>query len=466
MNKAIVTVATAGAVLSLCAGVPAPQVSGVSMSQNARGEATIDYTLSDASAVITLDIQTNATGGAWASIGGKAVSSAYGDVWKAVSTGTHKIKWDATTCWADHQIPASGIRAVVTAWALDNTPDYRVVDLTGVPAGDVARYYPSADFLPQASLGLSGNAVTNNPAYKTTKLLMRKIMAKGVEWTMGATTLESGRQASEATHLVTLTNNYYIGVFEVTQKQWELVATNSTRKANYSVTDADMRPMEQVCYNEIRLKMNSNEAATSSELADYSWPKDPYQGSFLGLLRLRTAGLDFDLPSEAQWEFAARAGNGDQRWGDGSPFAISSSNSDVNLDKLSRYRGTGGRRWDTSTSTWTDYANSCPASNATAIVGTYAPNNWGLYDMHGNVLEWCLDWHEVDITSYNGCVNIKFDNPAQTRGGDPNAGYRVSRGGSYYDGANGLRSGRRLRWDETLRAGNTGFRVVCTAGLR
>ena len=460
-----------------------PVVSSCTMQQGPGSRVvTIKYAITDnIPAVVTLDVKTNLTGSAtanesdWVSIGGEHIWNAAGAVWRKVTSadlggdGKYTITWDPSESWTGESGKGFRVdvaRVEVTAWPLDNTPDYMVVDISGVPANDVARYYPAVDFLPHSSLGQPGGAVTNNPAYKTTKLLMRKIMAKGVEWTMGATTLESGRSANEATHLVTLTNNYYIGVFEVTQKQWELVATNSTQKAHFSVTDAEMRTMESVCYNEIRLKMNSNAAATSSELADYSWPKDPYQGSFLGLLRLRTAGLDFDLPSEAQWEFAARAGNGDQRWGDGSSFAMSGSNSDVNLDKLSRYRGTGGRRWDTSSSSWKDYANSCPASNATAIVGTYAPNNWGLYDMHGNVLEWCLDWYEDDITSYNGCVNINFDNPAQTRNGDPNNGYRVSRGGSYYDGANGQRAGRRLKWAETTRAGNTGFRLVCTAGLK
>ena len=199
--KSILTIAALGAALSLCASVPVPQVSAVSMSQNPNGEATIHYSLSSASAVITLDIQTNATGGAWASIGGAAVSLAQGDVWKVVATGSHRIKWNGASCWADNKIPASGIRAVVTAWTLDNTPDYMVVDISDGAQPNTQRYYPSVDFLPGGLLA--------NDDYRTTKLVMRKIMAKGVEWTMGSTTLETQRNDSrEATHLVTLTNNY------------------------------------------------------------------------------------------------------------------------------------------------------------------------------------------------------------------------------------------------------------------
>ena len=83
-SRSILAIATAGAALSICAAVPAPQVSDVSMTQGANGDATITYSLSAASAVITLDIQTNAPGGAWVSIGGKAVSGAGGNVWKVV----------------------------------------------------------------------------------------------------------------------------------------------------------------------------------------------------------------------------------------------------------------------------------------------------------------------------------------------------------------------------------------------
>lgn len=215
--KSTLATMAAGIAISLYAAVPTPEVSKVNMWQNDEGVATITYNLAAASAVVTLDIQTNATGGAWASIGGEAISGAQGDVWKKIEVGSGAfsgmIKWNATTCWADSRIPASGIRAVVTAWALDNTPDYMTVDVSAAAQPGTQRYYPAADFVP--------GGVTND-LYKTSTLLLRKIMAKDVKWTMGSTTLESQlRQAArEETHLVTLTNNYYIGVYEVTQSQW------------------------------------------------------------------------------------------------------------------------------------------------------------------------------------------------------------------------------------------------------
>ena len=448
MNKAILTIATAGAALSLCAAVPAPQVSSVSMSQNARGEATINYTLSDASAVITLDIQTNATGGAWASIGGKAVSGARGDVWKVVSTGSHRIKWDATTCWADHQIPASGIRAVVTAWALDNTPDYMAVDVSAGAQQNTQTYYPAADFVP-------GGAT--NDLYKTTMLLMRKIMAKDVRWTMGSTTLEPG--TVYATHQVTLTNNYYIGVYLITQTQWDLIQPSRLAPSNFKNPDyRAMRPVEQICYNELRNAANSQTADTS-----YDWPAAPNPGSFLGKLRART-GLDFDLPSEAQWEFACRAGNGDTKWGDGSTVRVDTGSLDENMEKLGRYRYNGGMVWN-----GTEYVNpawtTCGADQGTAIVGSYDPNDWGIYDMHGNLIEWCLDWYENAISAHKGMVNINPSSP-QTTLSNTAGTYRMMRGGSWSSESGNCRSAKRHYFSPDLRNAQFGVRVACTAGLR
>ena len=448
-NKSILTIATAGAALSLCAAVPAPQVSGVSMSQNSRGEATINYTLSDASAVITLDIQTNATGGAWASIGGKAVSGARGDVWKVVSTGSHRIKWDAATCWADHQIPASGIRAVVTAWALDNTPDYMAVDVSAGAQPNTQTYYPAADFVP--------GGVTNG-LYKTTVLLMRKIMAKDVKWTMGSTTLETQRGTVEGTHQVTLTNNYYIGVYLITQTQWDLIQPSRLAPSGFkNIADRAMRPVENVCYNEIRNNANNSKDADTA----YDWPAAPNPGSFLGKLYTRT-GIFFDLPSEAQWEFACRAGNGDTRWGDGS--SIMNDNPDDNLALLGRYQCNGGQVWNGESYVNPDWS-SCGATNGTAIVGSYSPNDWGIYDMHGNVLEWCLDWYQANINAYGGNVNISPSDPTKTLS-DAVVTDRIMRGGCWSFEAKNARPANRAHFPPNTRNVAFGFRVVCTAELR
>lgn len=451
MNKRIITIAAAGTALSLCAAVPVPQVSDVSMSQKADGEAIINYRLSAANAVITLDIQTNATGAAWATIGGKAVSGAQGDVWKVVETGSHEIKWNATTCWADHQIPARGIRAVVTAWALDNTPDYMAVDVSAGAQQNTQTYYPAADFVP-------GGAT--NDLYKTTMLLMRKIMAKDVRWTMGSTTLEPG--TVYPTHQVTLTNNYYIGVYLITQTQWDLIQPSRLAPSAYINPEyRAMRPVDEVCYNELRNNDGTSKAADTS----YDWPNPPNPNSFLGKLRART-GLDFDLPSEAQWEFACRAGNGDTKWGDGSTVRVGTGSLDENMEKLGRYKYNGGMVWN-----GTEYGNpdwtTCGADQGTAIVGSYDPNDWGIYDMHGNLIEWCLDWYENSnaISAHEGMVNINPSSPQETLSNTPGT-YRMMRGGGWGSEPGDCRSAKRHYFKPDLRNGQFGVRVVCTAGLR
>ena len=432
------------------AALPAavPEISGVTMAQASDRLVTITYTLADAPAVVTVDVQTNVTGDVWASIGGAAVWNAQGDVWKRVETGSRTITWRPDHSWPDHKIADGGARAVVTAWALDNTPDYMAVDVSATGGAGTQTYYPAADFVP--------GGVTN-AEYKTSVLLMRKIMAKDVTWTMGSTTLETKRNATrETAHRVTLTNNYYIGVYQVTQAQWDLIQPSRLAPSYYNnAADRAMRPVEQVCYNEIRNAANSTTADTA-----YDWPADPNPNSFLGKLRTKS-GLDFDLPSEAQWEFAARAGNGDTKWGDGS--GILNGDADANLNLLGRYERDGGKVLNGSS--YANPAQSCGATNGTAIVGSYAPNAWGLYDMHGNVWEWCLDWYEDNISAHGGAVNIDPSAPAKTLSGASGAS-RVIRGGSWINAAGNCRPACRSDGTPSNRHGYNGFRVLCSAGLR
>ena len=443
-----------------------PEVSNVVMTQAAHGrKVTITYELANVTdgAVITLDVETNRTGSAtnddadWFSIGGEAVCNAQGAVWRKVTTsdadgqGRYTIEWRPDLSWEGHKIELAngGARAVVTAWALDNTTDYMVVDISAAAQPNTQRYYPAVDFLPGGLLGKAD--------YRTTSIVMRKIMAKDVTWTMGSTPLETKRNATrEATHKVTLTNNYYIGVFPVTQAQWGLIQSSRPDPSWFNnVADRAMRPVEMVCYNEIRNVDSSTTANTA-----YDWPAAPNPSSFLGRLRTKT-GIDFDLPGEAQWEFAARAGNGDTKWGDGS--SIMNTDKDANLNKLGRYRQNGGFIQDGSS--YIDPTQSCGATNATAIVGTYAPNDWGLYDMAGNLYEFCLDWDEDDITSFNGKVNIDPATPGNTLSGAAGT-RRIYRGGSYYFSAGNCRPAYRGSASPAERHLIYGVRLLCSAGLR
>ena len=437
MNSKTMTaiLAAAGMALPSASFAAVPQVTGVTMTQATSSRlVTIEYTLADAPAVVTLDVQTNANTSAaaddpgWASIGGVAVCNAEGDVWKQVATGARTITWRPDLSWPDHKIEEGGARAVVTAWSLDNTPDYMVVDIAEAAEPNTQKYYPAVDFLPGGILG--------NPDYRTTSIVMRKIMAKSVEWTMGSTPFETQRDSGiEATHKVTLTNNYYIAVFEVTQTQWRLIQTSNPTPSYYTdITDRAIHPVEQVCYNEIRNAANSQTANPN-----YEWPAEPNPNSFLGKLHTKT-GILFDLPTEAQWEFAARAGNGSPKWGDGS--TVLNTNPDANLELLG-----------------------CCNGFPSVVVGSFLPNTWGLYDMHGNVDEWCLDWYEANINAHEGQVNIDSATPANNLSGVAGE-KRVQRGGSWAAQAKGCRSAARASATPSSRAGYIGFRVVCTAGLQ
>ncbi|MBR6587464.1 MAG: formylglycine-generating enzyme family protein [Kiritimatiellae bacterium] len=433
---------------SMLMAADTPEVENVVMTQASFGRmVTVTYKLKNAAdgAVVTFDVETNTladASGEWVSIGGAAVCNARGAVWRKVtaadadSEGKYTITWRPDLSWEGHKVSLAdgGARAVVTAWALDNTPDYMVVDISAAAKPNTQRYYPAVDFLPGGLLG--------NPDYRTTSLVMRKILAKDVTWTMGSVA-ENGRNADrEATHRVTLTCNYYIGVYEVTQTQWQQIT--GYNPSNFT-TDRTMRPVEKVSYRDIRQGKGTATSVASATSGVY--PADPYGDSFLGLLRSKT-GIDFDLPSEAQWEFAARAGNGEGYWGEGSDMQISSGK-DMNLDLLGRYL-----KNPVTNATSSPDSAIAPANGGTAIVGSYAPNAWGLYDMNGNVWEWCLDWFANDIKALNGTVNTA------------SGASRILRGGGWSHEAGSCRAATRNGYSPATRQGNFGFRVACTAGLQ
>jgi hypothetical protein len=171
---------------------------------------------------------------------------------------------------------------------------YLVIDLSG---GPTATNYP-VSYL--AGIPFDGWS----DEFKTTKLVMRKIPAG--TFTMGSPADEVGRVSDEETEtprVVTLTRDFYIGVFEVSQKQWELV-TGNRPSYFYNQNYYARRPVESVSYYDIRDNpMNADDPTVS-------WPQnfDVTAASFMGRLRMKTGLFGFDLPTEAQWEYACRAG--------------------------------------------------------------------------------------------------------------------------------------------------------------
>ncbi len=415
MKASTAVAATAAAVLGMAGtGWSIPEVGSVTMTQRENSRIVdIGYTLSGEAAIITLSIETNGV-----AIPDSAVTRLTGDVCKFVEAGTHSIVWNAGADWPEHTV--TNARARVTAWSTNASPQYCVVDLTGGSSTDCypVAYYTSAEALPYGGL--------TNAIYKSSYLVMRKI-ANGA-FNMG-----------ESVCAVTLTQDFYAGVFEVTQGQWYQV-TGAKPSTFTDASSWQYRPVEAVSYENIRGTYTQGGG---------EWPTNDnvYADSFIGRLRTRTGLSGFDLPTEAQWEYACRAGT-TTCFNDGDTAAnVSGDNANTNawLDALGRYKFNGGYVNGTEAP-----AAGCSPANGSAIVGSYLPNAWGLYDTHGNVWEWCLDW-------YAGALSGGED-PLGAASGL----YRVYRGGCWNNTASSCRSAHRYSFVPSYRYNDVGFRLVRT----
>jgi formylglycine-generating enzyme required for sulfatase activity len=247
----------------------------------------------------------------------------------------------------------------------------------------------------------SPSATTKPGAILANYLEMNLVYIPPGEFQMGSPESERGRQADEGPqHLVRLTKGFYLGATEVTQAQYERVC-----QANPSQFKGANLPVDSVTFAEAQ---DFCRRLTTLERA-------------AGRLPL---GEVYRLPTEAEWEYACRAG---------STGAYASGDDPKDLNEVAWFNQ--------------------PASVGPHVVGARKPNAWGLYDMHGNAWEWCADWYEK---SYAAEVQ---EDPTGPRSGES----RVLRGGAWSHPPAKVRAAARYDYTPGNRHYAVGFRVVRTA---
>jgi formylglycine-generating enzyme required for sulfatase activity len=245
---------------------------------------------------------------------------------------------------------------------------------------------------------------------------LEMMLIPGGTFLMGSPESEEGRYSDESPqHEVTI-EPFFMGKYQVTQEQWRFVAqlpqVNRELEQDPSYFKGDNRPVEQVSWEDA--------VEFCDRLSQYT-------------------GRTYRLPSEAEWEYACRAGTK-------TPFHFGDNITTdlVNYDGTYPYKSAPKGKY----------------REQTTDVGTFPPNAFGLYDMHGNLDEWCLDdWHDnYKDAPTDGSAWFSSDDKLSDK-----SGRAVLRGGSWHYDAGYCRSALRGRNLRGIRGNFYGFRVVCSA---
>lgn len=412
----------------------APIVSDVTVRQLwSERKVVITYTLSGEDAIVTADILTNGV-----PVGAVPLRTMQGDVNRLVPIGTKRIvEWQPPSGWVAPAVVSLKVCAKIKAWTEREPPDYMVLSLDG---SKTRNYYVSEDALP---FGIESDE------YRTNSLVMRLVRAAGETFRMGAPRDELGANDSspynDVMRITQLGDDYYLGVFEVTQAQYAKVSGGGSFAAFSNAVVAATRPIDSVRW--------------ADNLLDSEWPNADeaiaYQSSahkFFGRLRNIT-GLNhrLALPTEAQWEYACRAGSTAALY-DGSAMSTNEFGVCSALDRLGRYARNGGLVGGMDDP---DFAT-CDTDAGTARVGSYAPNAWGFYDMLGNVAELCMDMFNF----YESGILLDPVGPTKDVNGYTNN--RALRGGSWKSPATSCRCASRTLSQMWVKKNDTGFRVCYT----
>lgn len=229
---------------------------------------------------------------------------------------------------------------------------------------------------------------------------MEFILIPAGQFMMGSPPHEPGREMDETLHQVTLTRPFYLQTTEVTQEQWKKVMRYNPSQFKNCGNNC---PVEMVSWNQVQ--------------------------EFISQLNQMEGTHTYRLPTEAEWEYACRAGTKTTFY---TGICISTDQANFNGKRVMPGCLPGDNR------------------NMTVPVRSFAPNPWGLYDMHGNVWEWCQNWYRK-----------KYPKETASDPLGPSSGVmKVLRGGSWYSRQHLIRSAHR-RWDTPdYRSHAIGFRLV------
>lgn len=405
-----------------------PEDLTASVTQRVDRVVEVTYSL-DEDAIVTVEFFANGR-----QVGEKALAdSVSGDVNRLVKAGSdRKIYWNSDFAWLGTDV--NPLTAVVKAWDVTCPPDYMVAKVGGTK--DDIRFYLSTNSLPDGGLA--------NRIYTTERIVFRKIPAAGVQWRMGTTasqralipvssnTTLANRQRP---HYVTLTKDYYMSVYPLTQRQGAhyLSATKCTPAGlNYYG-----HPWNGYNFTEIRGSEKGLYWPAAGQDETYAHQVD--EGSLIYNLRTELGLSSIDLPTHAQWEFAYRAGNGTCF------YTGSDSVTEAMTNRVTLYAWSSG------------FAE----SQAMQPVGLLAPNPWGIYDMHGNGYAWVLD------RNWDG--NTAGDPEVDPRGTTAAVSNRIWLGSDAGSSVNNMYASMSTNLDPGATDANTlkrvGVRIVCNADM-
>ncbi len=251
-------------------------------------------------------------------------------------------------------------------------------------------------------LSVVSTGYCSNESFIIKELNLELIKCPAGKFMMGSPDEELGRFGNEKQYLVNITKPFYIGKYEVTQSQYETLM-----QRNPSEFKGANNPVESVSYSDANTFCDKLNKKYSSLL-----PK----------------GYKFALPTEAQWEYACRAGT-NTALNNGSNLT-STNGVCINLDEVAWY--------------------SINSEGSSHPVGQKKPNAWDIYDMHGNVSEWCRDWYGEPLN--DEAIDPMCDDNTSAR--------RVNRGGSFGSFAMFCRSAIRIATNPETSSPIQGFRVA------